>query len=170
MAYPLRIPMLHTVYYKAPYLGPYSSPDKRSSESSWHCYDVPVCRWYYHAMCWKSVDEVTTTLNKALEELALRCKQNSLVPRPKMCAERSLKETIIHSKYFPNSDWLKAHARKTANYKITKIERALWLAERSVCMRVFKHGCDVNMFCLSRANHARTNLKTFLSLLYLPVP
>ena len=73
----------------------------------------------------ESVDEVTTTLNKALEELALRCKQNSLVPRPKMCAERSLKETIIHSKYFPNSDWLKAHARKTANYKITKIERAL---------------------------------------------
>ena len=27
-----------------------------------------------------------------------------------MCAERSLKETIIRSKYFPNSDWLKAHA------------------------------------------------------------
>ena len=53
MAYPLRIPMLHTVYYKAPYLGPYSSPDKRSSESSWHCYDVPVCRWYYHVMCWR---------------------------------------------------------------------------------------------------------------------
>ena len=60
--------------------------------------------------------------------------------------------------------------RKTANYKITKTERALWLAERSVCMRVFKHGCDVNMFCFSRANHARTNLKTFLSLLYLPIP
>ena len=53
--------------------------------------------------------------------------------------------------------------RKTANYKITKIERALWLAERSVCMRVFKHGCDVKMFCFSRANHASSNLKTFLS-------
>ena len=53
MAYPLRIPMLHTVYYKAPYLGPYASPVKRSTESSWHCYDVPVCRWYYHVMCWR---------------------------------------------------------------------------------------------------------------------
>ena len=41
--------------------------------------------------------------------------------------------------------------------------RALWLAERSVCMRVCKHGCDVKMFCFSRANHASTNLKTFLS-------
>ena len=39
------------------------------------------------------------------------------------------------------------------NYKITKIVRALWLAERSVCMRVWKHGCDVKMFCFSRANH-----------------
>ena len=67
-------------------------------------------------------------------------------------------------------DMLSVDVRKTANYKTTKIERALWLAERSVCMRVFKHGCDVNMFCLSRANHARTNLKTFLSLLYLPIP
>ena len=26
-------------------------------------------------------------------------------------------------------------------YKITKIVRALWLAERRVCMRVCKHGC-----------------------------
>ena len=41
--------------------------------------------------------------------------------------------------------------------------RALWLAERSVCMRVCKHGCDVKMFCFSRANHASTNLKKFLS-------
>ena len=32
-------------------------------------------------------------------------------------------------------------------YKITKIVRALWLAERRVCMRVGKHGCDVKMFC-----------------------
>ena len=30
-------------------------------------------------------------------------------------------------------------------YKITKI-RALWLAERSVCKRVCKHGCDVTCF------------------------
>ena len=26
-------------------------------------------------------------------------------------------------------------------------------------MRVCKHGCDVTMFCFSRANHASTNLK-----------
>ena len=48
-------------------------------------------------------------------------------------------------------------------YKITKIVRALWLAERRVCMRVCKHGCDVKMFCFSRANHASTNLKKVLS-------
>ena len=49
-------------------------------------------------------------------------------------------------------------------HQITKIVRALWLAERSVCMRVCKHGCSVKiMLCLSRANHASTNLKTFLS-------
>ena len=46
-------------------------------------------------------------------------------------------------------------------YKITKIVGALWLAERSVCMRVCKHGCGVNMFCFSRANHASANLKKF---------
>ena len=33
----------------------------------------------------ESVDHVTTTLNKALEELALWCKHNSLVPHPKKC-------------------------------------------------------------------------------------
>ena len=48
-------------------------------------------------------------------------------------------------------------------YKITKIVRALWLAERSVCMRVCKHGCWVKLFGFSRANHASTNLKTFSS-------
>ena len=48
-------------------------------------------------------------------------------------------------------------------YKITKIVRALWLAERRVCMRVCKHGCGVKMFCFSRANHASTNLKKVLS-------
>ena len=30
-------------------------------------------------------------------------------------------------------------------------------------MRVSKHGCDVKMFCFSRANHASTNLKKFSS-------
>ena len=48
-------------------------------------------------------------------------------------------------------------------YKITKIVRALWLAERSVCMRVCKHCCGVKLFGFSRANHASTNLKKFSS-------
>ena len=48
-------------------------------------------------------------------------------------------------------------------YKITKIVCVLWLAKRRVCMRVCKHGCDVKMFCFSRANHASTNLKKVLS-------
>ena len=48
-------------------------------------------------------------------------------------------------------------------YKITKIVRALWLVERSVCMRVCKHGFDVKMICFSRANQASTNLKKFSS-------
>ena len=48
-------------------------------------------------------------------------------------------------------------------YKITKIVCALWLAERSVCMRVCKHGCGVKLFGFSRANHASTNLKKFSS-------
>ena len=39
----------------------------------------------------------------------------------------------------------------------------LWLAKRCVCMRVCKHGCDVNMFCFSHANHTSTNLKKILS-------
>ena len=37
-------------------------------------------------------------------------------------------------------------ARNISFYKITKIVRALWLAERSVCMRVCKHGCGVKLF------------------------
>ena len=49
------------------------------------------------------------------------------------------------------------------DYKIANIARALWLAERRVCMRLCKHGCDVKMFCFSRANHVSTNLKKFLS-------
>ena len=38
---------------------------------------------------------------------------------------------------------------------------ACWLAEKRVCMRVCRHGCDVKMFCFSRANHASANLKKF---------
>ena len=53
--------------------------------------------------------------------------------------------------------------RITNIYIITRIVRVLWLAERRVCMRVCKHGCDVKMFWFSRANHASTNLKKVLS-------
>ena len=38
-----------------------------------------------------------------------------------------------------------------------------WLAVRSVCVRVCKHGCGVKMFCFLWANHASTNLKKFFS-------
>ena len=48
-------------------------------------------------------------------------------------------------------------------YKITKIVHALWLAERSVCIRVCKHGCGVKLFGFLHANHASTNLKNFSS-------
>ena len=49
--------------------------------------------------------------------------------------------------------------------KKTKMVRVPWLAERSVCTRVCKHGCDVTkMFCFLRANHTSTNLKNFFSL------
>ena len=51
----------------------------------------------------------------------------------------------------------------TIFYKITGIVRTLWLAERSVCMRVCKHDCRVKLFGFSRANHASTNLKKFSS-------
>ena len=39
----------------------------------------------------ESEDQVVTTLNKALEDLALWCKQNSLVPHPKKCERMVLK-------------------------------------------------------------------------------
>ena len=39
----------------------------------------------------ESVDQVPTTLNKALEELALWCKHNSLVPHPNKCEGMILK-------------------------------------------------------------------------------
>ena len=70
---------------------------------------------------------------------------------------------------YPHEKYCLVHVSCTCKYrtihiyKITKIVRALWLAERSVCMRVCKHGCGVKMFCFSRANHASTNLKKFSS-------
>ena len=55
-------------------------------------------------------------------------------------------------------------SRISTHYKIPKIVRALWLlAERRVCIRVCKHGCNVKMFCFSCTNHASTNLKKVLS-------
>ena len=39
----------------------------------------------------------------------------------------------------------------------------LWLAERSICMRVCKHGCGVKLFRFSCANHSSTNLKQLSS-------
>ena len=47
--------------------------------------------------------------------------------------------------------------------KITKTVGALWLAKRSVCMRVCKHGCGIKMFCFSQTNHTSINLKKFSS-------
>ena len=55
------------------------------------------------------------------------------------------------------------HPLRNLFYKITKIVRELWLAERSVCVRVCKHGCGVKAFCFSHANHTSMNLKRFSS-------
>ena len=49
----------------------------------------------------------------------------------------------------------------TTLYKITEIVCALWLTERSVCMRVCKHGFDMRCFAF-RANHASTNSERVL--------
>ena len=60
-------------------------------------------------------------------------------------------------------------------YGITKIVRALWLAERNVCMRVRKHGCDVRCFAFRALITQSRIWKSFsdqnsTSLLYLPIP
>ena len=60
-------------------------------------------------------------------------------------------------------------------YKITKIVGALWLAERSVCMRVCKHGCDVRCFAFRALITQARIWKRFsdqnsTSSLYLPIP
>ena len=61
--------------------------------------------------------------------------------------------TVVHSNIKQTTKGVKSF------YKITKTVRALWLAKRSVCMRVCKHGCGVKMFWLSCANQTSTNLK-----------
>ena len=71
------------------------------------------------------------------------------------------RKPLMKSRWHPG--YVYRHSVIKSFYKIPKIVRALWLAERRVCMRVCKHGCDVKMFCFSRANHASTNLKKDLS-------
>ena len=72
-------------------------------------------------------------------------------------------EYIYNWKSFWNADIWKLYFVFIIQLSIltlyNKIVHALWLAERSVCIRVCKHGCDVNMRCFSRANHTSTNLK-----------
>ena len=44
----------------------------------------------------ESVDQVTTTLNKALEELALWCKHKSVLPHPQKCEGMILKRNHFY--------------------------------------------------------------------------
>ena len=60
-------------------------------------------------------------------------------------------------------------------YNITKIVRALWLAERSVGIRVCKHGCDIRCFAFRALITQARIWKSFsdqnsTSLLYLLIP
>ena len=73
MAYPLRIPKLHTVYHRASYSGPYSSPCtqtiylKQLTLQRRSCMPNDTTTYCVG----ESVDRVATKLNKALEKLAL---------------------------------------------------------------------------------------------------
>ena len=58
------------------------------------------------------------------------------------------------------------------SYKITNIVSALWLAERSVCMTVCKHGLwqqDVSLFAWKHKSEKGFESKNSSSLLYLPI-
>ena len=85
--------------------------------------------------------------------------ENLLTLRAQSCPQKA---TLGHSWA---SRILHFTPRRSNNgfYKITKIVCAPWLAERSVNMRLCKHGCGVKMFCFSRANYASTSLKKFSS-------
>ena len=51
-----------------------------------------------------------------------------------------------------------------SNYvRILRDQTCYWKSDTGICLRVCKHRCDVKMFFFSRANHASTNLKKFLS-------
>ena len=71
-----------------------------------------------------------------------------------MVVDRDRSRKIVHKQKWRRGEGICPRARKyaqstreteaTSNYKMTKMVRALSLAERSVCMRVCKH--DVSLF------------------------
>ena len=68
--------------------------------------------------------------------------------------------------------WLLTELDSLQSYRITKIVRALWLAERHFCMRVCKHGLwqqDVLLFACKHEFEKGFELKNSSSLLYLPI-
>ena len=80
---------------------------------------------------------------------------------------------------FFHSNWIIFHLLISQEllsfYKITKIVRTLWLAERSVCMRVCKHGCDIRCFAFRTLITQARIWKSFsdqnsTSLLHLLIP
>ena len=133
MAYPLRIPMLHTVYYKAPYLGPYSSPVKRSTESSWHCYDVPVWRWYYHVMCWRICGPGPKNAEQSSRRTRPPVQTELPGTTPQNVRGMILKRNYYYSfKIFPQF-WLAKSTRIIHHNQLlmTKLGRILWLTRKS---------------------------------------
>ena len=68
--------------------------------------------------------------------------------------------------------WWLTELDSIQSYKITNIVSALWLAERSVCMTVCKHGSwqqDVSLFAWKHKFEKGFELKNSSSLLYLPI-
>ena len=124
MAYPLRIPKLHTVYHRASYSGPYSSPctqaiyrKQLSPQRRSRMPMIPCC-------VGESVDQVTTTLNKALEELALWCKHIFLVPNPKKCEGMILKRN--HLRQFKINQFLIKWSLSSKLFGVTIDNKLTW--------------------------------------------
>ena len=63
------------------------------------------------------------------------------------------------SKHTFSLNWVAT--QNMAFYKITKIVRALWLAESSVCMRVCKHGCGVKLLAFRELTRKHEFEKVF---------